>query len=203
MSGEPDNEAWLVEALQRPGLRRDALEAAAFSGRRALADACLSLMRDEALAPLAGEAFSAITGLVLEKGLVAERRPERDTLLPLEEDLDTDLQLRPEDALPVPNPDAVEQWWTRARPGFDPQLRYLRGHPFTIERTISELESGPMRRRASLALELAIRSRGEYWLPVRAFTGAQVRALKQARVKPPLSGTMPFRSLLGRTWRAG
>ncbi|QQR45132.1 TIGR02270 family protein [Myxococcus xanthus] len=201
MGGAPDIEVWLGEALHRSALRKDALEAAACCGLRALADACLPLMRDDAWAALAGEAFCAITGLVLEKEFVAPRRPEESALPLLEEDLATDLELRPESALPVPEPAAVERWWSRARARFEPGVRYVRGRPFSLERLMDELEAGPMRRRDSWALELAIRSRGEHWPRVRAFTGAQVRALMRARGNLPSSRAMSFRSLLGRTAR--
>jgi uncharacterized protein (TIGR02270 family) len=166
----------LLDRLQAPESRADAVWALGFSGRRQAADACFELMANEELAALAGEAFSTITGLELE-GEYATERPEEGG----EEDLDADLTPRPEDALPLPNREAIARWWQEARKGFEPHKRYLSGKPFDSGALVEALEQGPMRRRHLLALELAIRSRGAHDLATRALTERQRSELAKAR----------------------
>jgi uncharacterized protein (TIGR02270 family) len=173
-----------VEALGTAGLRRQALWALGFSGRVTAMEACLELLSVPEVARLAGEAFSAMTGLRLEgpHALPAGARPEGAPLPPEEqEDLDVDPVAGPEDSLPWPDVAAVKAWWDKARPGFERGTRYLLGKPFSGAVLLEALESGPMRRRHVLARELAIRTRGQHVIPTRAFTWRQREALARAR----------------------
>ncbi|HEX5753083.1 MAG TPA: TIGR02270 family protein [Archangium sp.] len=181
LGGSADSTLLLRDAIERPELRGDALWAAGFSGRPALADACVPLLRDEAHAALAGEAFCAITGLVLEGRFCAEPLPEPEEPLPLQEDLAMDIELKPESMLPRPAADVVEAWWASARKNFDFQARYVRGQRLTPTSLLDELEQGPMRRRPVHALELAVRSQGELRVQVMGFTRVQRRQLQAAR----------------------
>ncbi|QSQ19029.1 TIGR02270 family protein [Pyxidicoccus parkwayensis] len=181
LCGSADSTLLLREALEKPELRRDTLWAVGFSGRPALAEACLPLLRSEACAALAGEAFCAITGLVLEGRFRAGPPPEPEEPLPLEEDLATSVELTAESELPLPAADAVEAWWASARKNFDFQARYLRGQRLTPTSLLDALEHGPMRRRPVQSLELAIRSQGELSVQVSGFTRMQRRQLQAAR----------------------
>ncbi|MBU8896796.1 hypothetical protein DRW03_16405 [Corallococcus sp. H22C18031201] len=162
--------------------REDALWALGYSGRRDAADACVVAMAGPTrVAQLAGEAFAAITGLVLEGAYVMEEDAAEDALPPLEEDdLDADLSLRPEDALPRPNPEAVAHWWQVNRKDFVPGSRYLRGHVFTGARLLDALTHEPMRRRQVHAWELMLRTRGAWHVEVREFSVKQQVALERA-----------------------
>jgi uncharacterized protein (TIGR02270 family) len=150
-------------------------------------------MRQKPVAALAGEAFSAITGLRIAEQYAAAREEEEESLPPLEEeDLDADLTPGPEDTLPLPEPDAVTAWWREARPKLDAKQRYLAGQPFTPQALLDALVSAPMRRRHALALELTLRSRGALQVPTRAFVTHQLAALKAARAVPASSFSRPF-----------
>lgn len=191
LSGEPRDLRVLMECLGREETRADALWALGFSGRREAAEACLELMGERRVAPLAGEAFSAITGLEWTFPYVLPRE-EEEALPPLEEDLAHDLELRPEDALPVPSRPAVSAWWKDARQRFSEGTRYLRGREFSLDVLLDELEQGPMRRRHVLALELALRSQCACQVQTRAFTLPQRTALAQARAGRGRWRTSPF-----------
>lgn len=197
MGCEEDDIELLVELLQEPRLRPDALWALGFSGRAAAADACLTWMADDAVARLAGEAFGAITGLCLEGQYVLPEREPPEEPIPLEqEDLDADLVPRPEDALARPDPETIAGWWKEARGRFERRTRYLMGHPFQGEVLMAALERGSMRRRHVHARELAIRSRRTCHVPARAFTRQQRAGLNRARgASTPLSA-FPFVRLL-------
>ncbi|MFP2926515.1 TIGR02270 family protein [Pyxidicoccus sp. 3LG] len=173
LGGEDKDVERLVELLQVPELRADVLWVLGFSGRLAAAEACLPWMRDEALAGLAAEAFCSIVGLKLEGALVGQREERDEEQVPLEEDLTRDLRPKEEDALPPPNPEAVESWWAKARKGFESTGRYLGGKRFGPESLSKALLEAPMRRRPPLALELAIRSQGRSVVEVRTWARVQ------------------------------
>lgn len=180
LGGERRDLELLVGYLGREDTRADALWALGFSGRREAAEACLELMGERLGAPLAAEAFGAITGLEWADPYVLPRE-EPEALPPLEEDLAQDLAPRPEAALPVPNVAAVAAWWKEARPRFSEGKRYLWGREHGPDVLLDALEQGPMWRRPVLALELAWRSQGASLLQTRAFTGRQRASLGQAR----------------------
>lgn len=173
-----DHEAMLGALAADPSPA--ALRAAGYSGRLAAADACVAAMssEDRRVARVAGEAFSAITGLELEGRFAAEEPPEVEEPIPFEEeDLDAELVPSPDDALPLPEPEAVQEWWQAQRTAFHPTVRYLRGKPFGLEAIREELQRGPMRRRHALALELEIRTRGAAQVGSRRWVRAQRVAL--------------------------
>jgi len=193
MNGDERDVKRLLERLSDEKLRPDVLWALGFSGRMAAADACVELLRHKPVAALAGEAFSAITGLRIAEQYAVAREEEDEALPSLEEeDLDADLTPKPEDALPLPQPDAVATWWKEARPRLDVKQRYLAGQPFTPQVLLDALVNAPMRRRHALALELALRSRNATHVPTRAFVTHQLAALKMARAAPGSSFSRPF-----------
>jgi uncharacterized protein (TIGR02270 family) len=199
MGGDEEDVGVLVEMLRVPELRANALWALGFSGWLTAAEACLLWLGDAKVSKLAGEAFSAITGLHLEGKyrLPPETSPEEP--IPLEqEDLDADLSSRPEDDLPTPHPEAVASWWHEERKRFTRGMRYLMGHPFQGEVLCAAFERGPMRRRHVWAQELAIRSQGACRIPTRAFTHRQLAALERAKMARERIPGSSFSRLFGR-----
>jgi uncharacterized protein (TIGR02270 family) len=196
LSGEERDLEKVQELLPEESLRPHVLWALGFSGRLTGADFCFELMRNKPVAALAAEAFSAITGLRIEGPYAAEREAsEKEEPVPLaEEDLDADLGPKPEEALPLPQVEAIAQWWQEARPRMEARRRYLEGQPFSSQVLIDALTRGSLRRRHVLALELALRSRGTYQVPTRAFVERQRRAMRLVREAPPSAFS---RGLLG------
>ena len=193
MSGDERDVKRLLDLLPNEKLRPQVLFALGFSGRVAAADACVELMRHKPVAALAGEAFSAITGLRIAEEYAAPREEEDEALPPLkEEDLDADLSSKPEDSLPQPQPERVAAWWQQERQRMDAKQRYLAGQPFTPRALLDALASAPMRRRHALALELELRGRGAIQVPTRTFMTQQLAALKAARSVPASSFSRPF-----------
>ncbi|WP_160174602.1 TIGR02270 family protein [Archangium violaceum] len=156
LGGDPQDMDLLLQALPEPVLRRDALWALGLSGRITAVGPLLEAMRDEAIAPVAAEAFCAITGLAL----TGELEEPREVWTPDAPEEEEPTPLGPEAALPRPQPQRVERWWKKAQGNFSPQGRYLAGKPFGAEPLLDALTMGPMRRRAALALELAVRTQG-------------------------------------------
>jgi uncharacterized protein (TIGR02270 family) len=197
---EAKDAEWLSGLLREPELRADVLWALGFTGQSIAAEACLDYLEEEQVAALAGEAFSAITGLKLE-GRYQRRPPpeeEPEALIPLEkEDLDADLVPPPDATLPVPRPSAVEAWWEKARGGFERGARYLRGKKVGTAECLEALKREPMRRRPVHALELAIRSRGANSLETRAFTRRQLAEWDKALEEHASLSMGPFAKLFG------
>jgi uncharacterized protein (TIGR02270 family) len=198
LGGAAQDTEWLVGLLRQEALRADVLWALGFTGQALAAEACLPCMADEKVAGLAGEAFSAITGLKLEGRYRMPPPEEEEPLIPLdEEDLDADLVPGPEASLPLPRPEAVEGWWQKVRKDFERGAHYLRGKKAGAEEFLDALKHEPMRRRAVHALELAIRSRGAQGIQPRAFTSRQLTELDKALAGRARLSLHPFAKLFG------
>lgn len=171
--GSPEEQRIVIAALRVPALQRAGLYALAYLGTPEAVEICLAGMRDPELARSAGEAYCAITGADLARdGLTA---PEPDiTTPPFEEDaLDADLIPKPQDLWPLPQLEAVRHHWLRIEAGYSPGVRHLYGRPLDLDGLLRALETGPMLRRADLALEVGVRSGGQYDLETRAFAETQ------------------------------
>jgi uncharacterized protein (TIGR02270 family) len=179
MLGSEHDHEMVLAALATEGLRRDAIWALGFGGRRSGADACVELLAQDRHVKLAAEAFCAITGLDLRAaGLIAPPIPEADEPIAFEqEDLDADLEPRLEELLPAPDVGGVIRWWNEQRPHFDGDSRYMGGRPASFDLLYSTLVNGPMRRRHVTAVELAIRTEGRVQVQTRALVPTQRRQM--------------------------
>ncbi|QSQ21991.1 TIGR02270 family protein [Pyxidicoccus parkwayensis] len=198
VGGEEEDLEALLALTREPRLRHDAVWALGFSGRVSVAEAALGWMRDEdpRFVRLAAEAFSAITGLVVE-GAYQEEEEEEEPLPPLEEeDLVTPLGPDPEASLPRARPDAVEAWWKEAKRRFEPRTRYLRGLPLEPARLLSALRDEPMRRRHLLAMEVSFRTREALRLDTHTSAHEQQQWLLKPRTLREGDLRVPFKHLL-------
>jgi uncharacterized protein (TIGR02270 family) len=179
MLGSERDHKMVLAALATEGLQRDAIWALGFGGRRSGADACVELLAQDRHVKLAAEAFCAITGLDLSAaGLAAPPVPEADEPIAFErEDLDADLEPRPEALLPTPDVGGVIRWWNEQRPHFDGDSRYMGGRPASFDLLYGRLVNGPMRRRHATAVEMAIRTEGRVQVQTRAFAPTQRRQM--------------------------
>ncbi len=181
----------LERALQLPAARRAALFALGFSGRRRAAEVCLEFMDvpasdssaepalDLAVARVAGEAFSAITGLVIE-GAFARREPDGEDL---DEAEPGPGRATPAEArLPLPDGPLIRDWWSSAARRFEPDQRYLGGAPLSAAALVQAIAAGPMRRRPSHAFELAVRTRGAFFVDTADWVSRQRAALAATAV---------------------
>jgi uncharacterized protein (TIGR02270 family) len=194
MSGDPSALARLEAGLDAPSTRREALAALGLSGWPRALDRILACAEDPELARLAGEAFTAITGLELDGPLLAEEDDAEPPALE-DDDLEQDLATGPEADLPRPDPDALRAWWQAQGGRLDPALRQLEGEPWSPERLHAVFCGAAMRRRHALGLELAVRTRGQWDPEPRGWASDQVAM--QAR-PPRLAGEarLPFPRLL-------
>jgi len=176
------------DALELNQPSRDALWALGFTGTPRAAEICLELLSDSTSGALAFEAFVGITGVDIEAEQltrVAEiPGPAWEQMEP-EPDVDAELALEPDKALPIPEPDAVRRWWESNRTRFVSNERYLEGRPASDLRLLELLETASMRRRAVHALELSLRTEGRVQVETRAFSPRQIEDLRGAAMPVP------------------
>ncbi len=207
----------LIARLDDETTRADALWALGFSGRREAAEACLRWLGDAEVGRLAGEAFAAITGLDLEDDTYwddpidadpeDEDEPEDqdqdqasgegDQSEPpeLEDDLDEDLSLRPEDELRVPKPEAILRWWKEQGARVMAKQRYVGGRPLDQAGVAHALRTQSLRRRHALAFEMLVRTRGKAYIPTEALTSAQYPKIAALGAMPRVDGNRPFSNI--------
>jgi len=155
---------------------RAAIVGAGALGDPALAPWLIQCMDTPALARIAGESWSTITGIEIEGPLAADP-PEGFSAGPTDDPADEDVAMDPDEKLPWPSATAVKRLWTTRGPGFRPGSRYLLGNLMTPEWLQRVLGEGGQRRRAAAALEIAIRTPGSALFEVRAPGGRQRGAL--------------------------
>jgi uncharacterized protein (TIGR02270 family) len=128
----------------------------------------IAQMHVKPLAPVAGEAFSMVTGVDLAYQDLDEPPPEDTGAGPTEDPKDENVAMSPDEFLPWPEPEAVARWWKDHHGEFPAGTRYLVGKPLSDQALRQTLRSGYQRQRAAAALELAIRHPGQPLFEVRA-----------------------------------
>ena len=191
VAGESKDLADLIARMKDKAALAEVVWALGFSGRLSAAEALLPLLRDEALGPLAADAFAAITGLPLGPPFLVEA-PDDEEEVSEEEEAEPaapeDLQawLPGPQALPGEvDAQAVETWWSRQRGAITEGTRYLRGVPLTVDVLARALETEPLRRRPSLAWEIALRSGGALVVDPRQWTQVQREQARPLRNQRP------------------
>lgn len=143
LGGPPGDRSQLFSALQHPRRRLGALWALGFLGTPEVVDAALEWLDDDTVGPLAGEVFTAVTGVDLVDAKLTAKAVEAEHL-----------EHTPEHDLPRPQPMGVLHWWMQRRAQFADGQRYLAGRPNSREAIFAALARGPMRRRPALLREL-------------------------------------------------
>jgi len=196
IGGDPADLPLIEKAAEAPAQRGPALLALGYAGWPSAMERVLEwASADGGLARLAGEAFFAITGAAVEGALRAEPGGEED-LPPLDEDLGASLETGSEVELPVPDAGALQHWWRREQKRFAPAARYLGGVPYTPAALLDAFLGAPMRRRHLLGLELAVRSRRDYWIETRGLASAQLRAQRGGRFAARAESGQSFAAML-------
>jgi uncharacterized protein (TIGR02270 family) len=200
LGGERQAVDLLLAATSDETRKPFAIRALGFCGRLDAIDPLLALAADEKTAKLAGEALVGIMGLGRDdRGFWLDEPPapevtDADIAGPLPaEDLDVDPAPGGDDELPVPFVPAFAEAWARGRSKLDPTQRYAEGYPLVDTRVYAfALAHTTMRRRPVLALELAIRTRGELRVPVRSFFAQQRPLLAVLDDPRTLDGARPY-----------
>lgn len=179
IAGGAQNQRLLLDALDDPLTRGEALRAVGLLGTVDAARASLALMREKRWAPLAAEAFSMVTGRVMEPAAEAQEPGDEDADL-----AEPSPEYAAEVDLPRPDVAAVEAWWAEQAKRFEPTARYVQGQPLGQVALLDALRDGSMYRRRSLGLVLALRTQGEVGLTTDAWARVQRAQLEAARRLP-------------------
>lgn len=147
---------------------RLAVSGAGALGDPALLPYLLDQMRAPALARLAGEAFSMITGVDLARERLDAPQPEGFEAGPSEDPAEEDVALDADERLPWPNADLLARWFDAHGGRFLAGERYLLGCPIEVPNLREVLRHGRQRQRAAAALELVLRHRGTPLAEIRA-----------------------------------
>jgi uncharacterized protein (TIGR02270 family) len=183
--GSSEERELVIGALREPALQQAALFALGSIGTPQAIEICLTGMREAKLARAAGEAYCAITGAELARDHLIAPEPAESPSPPRfeDDDLDADLVPKAHELWPLPDLAAVQRHWQGLKRNFGAGVRHFRGRPVDLESLIAALESGPMLRRADLALELTVRTGGKYDLEPRAFAQAQRTLMRAGRAR--------------------
>jgi uncharacterized protein (TIGR02270 family) len=198
LAGEAPAVDVLATRLGDETTRADAIFALGFTGRIDAVDRLMQWLADDDVGALAAEAIVGITGLGRDDArlwadAVAET-PDDDLEQPLPpEDLDADLAPAPDDVLPVPVPDAFPPAWAEVRPRFDARVRFHEGRPLAeASDWLHVLAHTTMRRRAAIALEIAMRTRGVIRIPTGGMSAQQKPHLSSLASAAAIDGNRPF-----------
>jgi uncharacterized protein (TIGR02270 family) len=171
----------VYQALRVPALQRQAIWALGHVGTARAIEYCIAGMRRDELSRAAGEAYCWITGADLVRDRLSAPEPAAEVPAFEDDDLDANLVPSPEDLWPLPDPDAVQRHWQGTRSAFAPNVRYLAGSPVSVDTLVRAVESGPMRRRPDLIVDLGARTKGAYDVEPRAFVVRQRQMMASAR----------------------
>lgn len=148
--------AWISALAQNPADQRAAIVATGVLGDPHAMPWLITKMTDPLLARLAGEAFTAITGLDLERERLAA--PARLELVPGTPDdpADPHAGIEDDENLPWPDPDKIAVLWSRHGARFTLGQRYFLGEAIAAVALRRVLATGAPRQRRAAALELAL-----------------------------------------------
>jgi uncharacterized protein (TIGR02270 family) len=139
-----------------PAHRRWLIQGSGLAGDPAYVPWLLKQMRDVAFVPVAGEAFSLITGVdFVDSGL--DTKPPGDVETgPSASAEDLNVEMNEDEGLPWPHADRVEAWWGENASRFHPGTRYFMGAPVTWEHCVEVLKTGYQRQRILAAHYLCL-----------------------------------------------
>jgi uncharacterized protein (TIGR02270 family) len=159
---------WREKLAARPETIRQAVIAAGAAGDPVAVPWLLDRMATPAVARVAGEALSMITGVDLAYQDLDAKKPEGFEGGPNDDPKDENVAPDPDEDLPWPHPPRLRVWWDGQRSRFVPGKRHLAGKEITAASAREVLKTGRQRQRAAAAVELAILEPGTPLADVRA-----------------------------------
>jgi len=116
----------------------------------------IKVMEDEDLARVAGEAFSFITGIDLDYENLDRDAPEGFESGPNDNPKDENVDMDPDEDLPWPNPELIQQWWRENQTSFDFNKKYILGKEISLQQLKNVLVHGTQKQRTFAALCIAV-----------------------------------------------
>ena len=160
-----------------PMAPREAVRAIGWLGDARLVPWLIERMEDAALARVAGEAFSTITGADLAALELERPAPADFAAGPNDDPDDDDVALDDDENLPWPDPPRVQRWWQAQASAFAGAAPCFVGAAPTPEHLGQVLRTGTQRQRALAAQRLVLVQPGQALFNVAAPTWRQRRLL--------------------------
>jgi uncharacterized protein (TIGR02270 family) len=148
--------SWISSLARDPAQTRPVVIATGILGDPHAVNWLIAKMADPKLARLAGEAFTNITGIDLERHQLMREMPTEVEAYPNDDPADTHVGLDPDENLAWPDADKVAALWRRHGQHFLVGRRYFLGRPLTPEWLNDKLSNGTQRQRHAAAMELAL-----------------------------------------------
>lgn len=171
--------SWQRHLAESSHTIRFAVIGAGIIGDPVLVPWLLEQMKTPALARIAGEAFTMITGADLEQEALGGLPVAGCEGGPNDDPLDSNVAMDADDNLTWPDVEAVVHWWKTNKGNFPDGIRNILGAPISGNQLRHVLKAGYQRQRAAAALELAILEPGQPLFEVRAPGGRQHELLRQ------------------------
>ncbi len=147
---------WISTLVKDNGAARAVIKATGVLGDPHAVNWLIGKMPDPALARVAGEAFTSITGVDMEKHQLNGLPPAGLPLIPNDDTDDTDVAMDEDEHLLWPNVEKVTALWRNHGQHFRVGQRYFLGKPITLDVLKQKLSSADQRQRRAAALELAL-----------------------------------------------
>lgn len=150
------SQRWLRDASQTPSQLYAVVQGIGMLGDAVYLPTLVRLMEQPALARIAGESFSQITGLDLNTEAFAGTAPTGFEVGPNDDPLDAEIEMDADEELAWPNLAAVQRWWSDHHGRFVAGSRYLMGEVISQQQCLHVLRVAPQRRRIAAAYTLAV-----------------------------------------------
>jgi len=160
-----------------PAAIRTLIRAIGVAGDPAYLPWLIARMDDPALARLAGESFSLITGLDLAYLDLERNAVEGRDAGPNDDPADDNVALDEDDGLPWPDPAKLAAWWKAHDARFRSGTRCFMGHPPTTAQCFAVLQTGFQRQRRHAAEYLCLLKPGTPLFNIAAPAWRQQRLL--------------------------
>lgn len=147
---------WISALAKDPANQRAVISATGILGDPHAVNWLISKMADPQQARLAGEAFTLITGIDLEKHKLTASTQPSQAPLPNDDVTDTNVGLDDDENLPWPHAEQIAVLWRNHGQHFLVGRRYFLGKAITPDWLKSKLNDSTQRHRHAAALELAL-----------------------------------------------
>lgn len=148
----------IARLAENPEQQRAVVKAVGVLGDPHAVDWLITKTRETALSRLAGEAFTLITGIDLDRDTLSQDAPDDYQPGPNDDTDDDDVAMDEDENLPWPNTRAMGLAWNECRANFVNGQRYLLG--YSVNPGLPDINATHIhqRQRHALALELALRN---------------------------------------------
>ena len=135
---------------------RTVIKATGILGDPHAVDWLILKMREPKYARLAGESFTFITGIDLEKNQLSQKAPDNYQPLPNQEAGDESVAMDDDENLPWPDAALVAANWQQSANQFTKGQRYLMGKEINKSNLSNHIQNAYQRQRQAAAMELAL-----------------------------------------------